>query len=321
MKRPPSLMTFRLRMTLMVVLISFAPTAHAQTFTTFDVPDSRSTQASAINPAGQITGIYEDISVGLHGFLRQPDGTIITFDVPGAGSGNGLGTFGQAINPAGKIAGFYFDPDNPEGLAHVHAFLRQPDGTIIIFDGPEATSTYVAAISPDGDITGFEGQLPIRPAFPWHGYLRQRDGTIITFDVPGGSTAFPQSIFPSGINPAGQIVGRYIGADRAIHGFLRQPDGTIITFDPSGSSYTAANAINPAGQITGIYSDPNDTIHGFLRQLDGTITTFDVPGASTGNGRGTFGQAINPAGEITGFFYDTTGITGVHGFVRSAPSM
>ena len=105
MKRPPSLMTFRLRMTLMVVLISFAPTAHAQTFTTFDVPDSRSTQAFAINPAGQITGIYEDISVGLHGFLRQPDGTIITFDVPGAGSGNGLGTFGQAINPAGKIAG------------------------------------------------------------------------------------------------------------------------------------------------------------------------------------------------------------------------
>src|SRR5437867_3035840 len=52
------------------------------TVTTFGViPEMgiESTQAQAINSTGQITGSYYDGSVS-HGFLRQPGGSIITFD-------------------------------------------------------------------------------------------------------------------------------------------------------------------------------------------------------------------------------------------------
>jgi hypothetical protein len=59
-----------------------------------------------------------------HGFLRAPDGTITTFDAPGAGGETvcgffataigvlgGQGTYGISINPAGAISGSYIDND------------------------------------------------------------------------------------------------------------------------------------------------------------------------------------------------------------------
>ena len=62
--------------------------------TTFDVPgDLNGTQPNDINPAGAITGNYGDAGNVYHGFLRARNGTITTFDVPGAGAGSGQGTF------------------------------------------------------------------------------------------------------------------------------------------------------------------------------------------------------------------------------------
>lgn len=46
--------------------------AHAATFTTFDVPGVRGSLVQSISPAGVITGSYVDASVVLHGFLRSP---------------------------------------------------------------------------------------------------------------------------------------------------------------------------------------------------------------------------------------------------------
>ena len=63
------------------------------TITTFDAPDAGTasgqgtTTASVdgINPAGAIAGYTLDASNVNHGFLRAPDGTFNTFDVPGGG--------------------------------------------------------------------------------------------------------------------------------------------------------------------------------------------------------------------------------------------
>ena len=55
--------------------------------------------------------------------------TITTFDVPGAGTGFGQGTFPTAINPAGVITGYYLDAGSIP-----HGFLRARDGTFIPFD-------------------------------------------------------------------------------------------------------------------------------------------------------------------------------------------
>ena len=47
--------------------------------------------------------------------------TIITFDVPGAGTGAGQGTFPTTNNPSDAITGYYMDANSA-----FHGFLRIP---------------------------------------------------------------------------------------------------------------------------------------------------------------------------------------------------
>jgi hypothetical protein len=72
-----------------------------------------------INPAGASTSWYIDSGNVCHGFVRAPDGTITTFDAPGAGTGAWQGTFPLTINPAGAVTGYYVDAS---GVAH--GFVR-----------------------------------------------------------------------------------------------------------------------------------------------------------------------------------------------------
>jgi hypothetical protein len=68
-----------------------------------------------------------DTSGVFHGFLRSPDGTITTFDAPGAGTAAGQDTFvtfTDGINPVGAIALGFADAS---GM--FHAAVRAPDGT------------------------------------------------------------------------------------------------------------------------------------------------------------------------------------------------
>jgi hypothetical protein len=130
------------------------------TFITFDPPGSIDTRPRSINPAGEITGFYEDTSLVSHGFLRARDGTIITFDPSGS-----TGTFSQSINPAGEITGSYQDVN-----FEPHGFLRARDGTITTFDVPGATGTLANSINPAGEITGFYFDV----TFVAHGFLRSR---------------------------------------------------------------------------------------------------------------------------------------------------
>ena len=359
------------RIAVLVASVSLATAACAQNFTSFDPPNSTSTFPQGINAAGQITGYYFDPS-GSHGFLRQANGTFITFDPPPITSPN-QSVIAASINAQGEITGYYADSfgffrgflrhtdgtittfefslstasaarspallDFPspgddffsDGTAakainlagqitgvfggavaasrHL-GFLRQPDGTGIIFNAAENNSNLIPFTQPQGinavgEITGhYDNETGV------HGFLRKTNGTIIRFD-PLGSI----STDPRGINKAGQIAGSYSVPTRA-HGFLRKANGKIVTFDPPGSSTTQANAINRLGQISGYYLSADGTFHGFLRKKGGKIETFDAPGAGTGNSRGTFPQAIADGGKITGFYQGADSV--VHGFVRSA---
>jgi hypothetical protein len=83
------------------------------TFTTFDAatypPCCIWSFPSGINPAGAITGSFNDGFSINHGFLRATDGTLTTFDVPGAGTGLNQGSAPLGITPAGVIMGLYLD--------------------------------------------------------------------------------------------------------------------------------------------------------------------------------------------------------------------
>ncbi len=79
-----------------------------------------------LNDFGAITGYYLDTNLVVRGFLRAPDGRMIAFDAPGAGSsllyGAFLeGTFPLSINDAGVIAGYYVDANGAS-----HGFLLLP---------------------------------------------------------------------------------------------------------------------------------------------------------------------------------------------------
>jgi hypothetical protein len=83
------------------------------TITTFDAPNAGTGPGqgtivfavSCLNPAGAIAATSLEASNVYHGVLRAPDGTMTTFDAPGAGTGPFQGTLTFSINQAGTIEG------------------------------------------------------------------------------------------------------------------------------------------------------------------------------------------------------------------------
>jgi uncharacterized membrane protein len=142
------------------------------TITTIDPPNSISS-AQSINDSGTVAGGFEGAN-GAHGYLRAPgagtaaftgtdllgmnasgtivggisvgtvngvvgtthslvlatDGTYTIFDPPQSGAHSSLA---EAINDSGVVVGTYRDANLVR-----HGYLRQPDGTFVSSDDPEA---------------------------------------------------------------------------------------------------------------------------------------------------------------------------------------
>ena len=182
------------------------------TIITFDASGTATgTQPWGFNPGGAIAGYYHHADTVIHGFLRARDGTITTFDAPGACTVQSCtnpfqGTFAWNINPAGKIAGYYNDASNV-----AHGYMRAPDGTITTIDAPGAGTgpfqgTFAYNINPAGAINGYY----VDAGGVAHSYVRAPDGTITSFDAPGAGTGPGQGTYASPfncLNPAGAIRG------------------------------------------------------------------------------------------------------------------
>lgn len=277
------------------------------TVTTFDPPGatcSLSTSntcsfSTGINPAGVISGGYQDASGNIHGFLRASDGTFTTIDVPGSNNF----TSPSGINPAGTVTGGYFGTGSL-----FHGFLRRSNRIFTTFDPPDSNYTQADAINPSGAISGSYRDA----GNVFHGFLRSLDGKIVTFDPPVGFlTNYP----PTAINAEGAITGTYCGDEfcNSVHGLLRARDGALTAIDAPGNNYgTSVAGINSAGDTTGWYILADFSAqHGFLRTRQGTFITFDPPGSAS-----TMPSAINESGTITGTYCDAT-FSSCHGFVRT----
>jgi hypothetical protein len=100
--------------------------------------------------------------------VRASDGTITTFDIPGAGTGPFQGSSPQGINASGTVTGEYVDASDVN-----HGFVRALDGTLTTFDVPGAgTGPFQGTIplsnNPVGAITGYY----IDASDVSHGFLR-----------------------------------------------------------------------------------------------------------------------------------------------------
>jgi hypothetical protein len=95
-------------------------------FTTFDAPGAGTDSYEgtgcfsdcpvSLNDWGAITGIYIDTNFVYHGYLRSPDGKIVTVDPAGS-----IFTFPGGINDLGSITGYYVDANDV-----YHGFLTIP---------------------------------------------------------------------------------------------------------------------------------------------------------------------------------------------------
>src|SRR6202790_3659112 len=190
--------------------------AQAQTksrVVTFDAPGAGTApnQAQGTFPA-QITNSsltvvnYVDANGVNHGFVRNPDGRITTFDAPSAGTGAGEGTIPNGITDAGIVVGGVFD-----GSGVFHGFFGRPGGHFTIFDAPGAGTapnqgTNATAINSEGTISGDYVDANDVP----HGYVRFRDGKINSFDPSGSVFTAADTL---GINRVGVITGPYLDAN------------------------------------------------------------------------------------------------------------
>jgi len=157
------------------------------TITGFNAPGNvlLSICANSINAPGVITGYYLGLPFTFpnftnHGYVRDPEGNITTFDPPGS-----VDTQAFSINAGGAITGYY----NESNLV-IHGFLREPNGKFTAFNAPDSISTKAVSINAVGAITGYyqkaNGSV--------HGFLRHPTGHITSFDPPGTTGTFPASI-------------------------------------------------------------------------------------------------------------------------------
>jgi len=169
------------------------------TFATFDAPGAgyagcgptSGTAVSSINAFGAVAGNFVDAGSVNHAVIRRVDGTITTFDAPGASQG----TFAQSINDFGVIAGYYTDSNFVS-----HGFVRDPLGHITTFDDPNATSgTFALSINAFGAVAGYYSD---KNGFP-QGFVRDRYGNFLT--LPGKRANYGMVVL--GINDFGATAG------------------------------------------------------------------------------------------------------------------
>jgi serine/threonine protein kinase len=114
------------------------------------------TGPNMITDAGAIPGDSINNNHVSHGFVRLNNGTFVTFDVEGAGTGSTQGTFADATNLAGTTAGTYTDANGGN-----HGFVRSPHGRITTYDVPgEGTASgqgvvNVLSINNEGAVVGW----------------------------------------------------------------------------------------------------------------------------------------------------------------------
>lgn len=312
-----------------VLAIAVAASAQGPQFVTFDGPGASSygTVPADMNIAGTITGYYWDANYVAHGFVRNADGKITSFDAPGAGTvaNDYNGTFAAGINQFGVVAGYINDANDVS-----YGFIRTPDGKFKFFSEPNADTnpadaggTVITGINDLGAMAGY--YFDTTPSHMIHGFFLSPEGQFTSFDPPGSI----ETVTDGPLNLEGAIVGWYLDANNLYHAMERYPNGTIKTWVLPGACTTGTQTgcygqgdynINVFGVSVGAYMDNSGNFvgTGFLRTANGSITTFTIPGAGNGSNQGfTWNQiaSINDWGAVTAGYFDSNYVN--HGFLRT----
>jgi uncharacterized membrane protein len=220
------------------------------------------------------------------GFLRELNGRVTLFEVPGAK----VGTTATNINDRGQIVGAWADSGVGD---RYHGYVRSRAGDFVTLDFPGAGFTEPAGINNRGQVVGDYGDDDTDPQGERNTFLWQK-GRFERIEIPGSVANGALDI-----NDKGEIVGVNFDSEESIRGFLLSKKGDLTPIEPPGAVVAYASGINNRGTIVGPYLDAAGTIHGFVRTPDGEYRTIDYPGAkASGITR------INDRGEMLGAYSD-----------------
>jgi hypothetical protein len=211
------------------------------------------TSGSAINDRAQVVGYCSDSQFPkTYGYIRQPKGSHILLDVPGADH-----TLATGINDNSRVVGQYYNPliPNQSGLFRIHGFVWD-SGTFSTLDYPlPNTYTLLWAVNKQGQILGeyvtFNPATNETLAQKWFIY---DNGTFI-LDFPesleyiGGP-----AIFLSDLNNGGQIAGLRSNGGPDWNGIFVYQSGIFRdVIAPTGWIVTDVRGLNNKGQFVGSY--------------------------------------------------------------------
>ena len=175
--------------------------------------------ASGITPGGVVTGWLLDTNYIFHGWIREADGAISTFEAPGAGTAPGQGTFSWSISQDGSVTAEVVD-----GGGVAHTFVRDKQGNLTVFDVPGAgTGPGQGTVGEGINAAGAVAGQYVDSGGVNHGFVHDRNGNVVKFDAPGAGVSTGQGTIPLTPNPAGAIAGAYLDSSNVLHGFLLIP--------------------------------------------------------------------------------------------------
>ena len=192
-------------------------------YTYFMRPGWTHSHGRAISASGLVTGSSEDAAgTVFSGFIYNPvTGAFTDISIPGSGL-----TIAQGINNAGQVVG------SAILAGGAHAFLRQNDGTIVLFR-IGGNPTRARGISDTGLMTGFVSIGAVTSGFVGDSLGYQ------LLDVPGSTFTVGEAI-----NNAGQVSGLYHDAGGATRGFIATPV-SMPTGTTSGGAYVFSVDVVP----------------------------------------------------------------------------
>jgi probable HAF family extracellular repeat protein len=168
-------------------------------------PGGLPTEVYGINDANQVIGGYFTADGNVHAFELE-DGVFTAEDVPGS-----IATAPFAINDRGETAGFFATVAGTPG----HGYIREPDGSIQVFDAPGAppNSTQLIYVNDRDRMLG----TYVDASGALVSFLRLRDG-VDPITPPASLAA---ALFaPQAISDRGELAGFFSDASGAFHGFV-----------------------------------------------------------------------------------------------------
>ena len=115
---------------------------------TITFPGAVNTYGDFVNAAGAVVGSYTDANGRPHGFIRNPDGSFTTIDVPAMPNLEFL--FVNTITDFGVVA---FRAKAVNDI--LRSYLLLPDGILYEVQIPGSVNTVVRNVNQDGSIVGF----------------------------------------------------------------------------------------------------------------------------------------------------------------------